>query len=169
MRALIVILFWLILGFFYWQAKKTCCANALPSVTSVSETFSKTKSESPSLASTDNAELLSEKKIDTIDQVITTVLEEENTTYFFMNQEFDRENIPSDYKEQLKKIASRMSGDISSICLVSYSDDKTKSRRWIRYSEDYLIKKGIIPSRIKVIKHKQGKRENEIMELVITE
>lgn len=267
MRAFIVILFWLVLGYFYWNAKDTCCPAELPSAISLENSNSNKQSENKVLPVTANekGELVSlpiffnksnvsyqsdtslitkieelTSKMESGDMAIitgiaysdetnpeelalirakefqrllpfrdsqvelraevisephnskssfilyetkskavkeeadsdkkeggATILEEENKSYFFMNRDYDRKDIPAELDTHLEKTANRMLGQISTIYLVSYSDDKSQSRKWIRYAENCLIRRGVIPNRIKVIMNKQGDRENEILELVI--
>jgi len=97
------------------------------------------------------------------------ILEEEKTSYLYIDRDFSKVAVPDDFKLHFRKIAKRLDGNFCKVVLNAFTDDKGKGGRWVHEANELLIRYGVIPNRISSSVSKQGNRESEIMEIIILE
>jgi len=93
--------------------------------------------------------------------------EERKGAYVFNLSSEPDEDIPAEVKNKLESIAQQLNGNLKKVRVVTHSDNGKVAGKWQRFAEDYLIRYGVIPSRISSSYKSQGDNQNGIIEISI--
>lgn len=181
MRALLIFILWLLLGWFFYSMKSNCCSH--PSSVSAKSAAVLPGDKGPEKKiSDDTAKVISEEEV-TESKSVTETEEFTTKANTLQNDPESREQIePYDYEkslniktsanlslipatdeskldDELKALLERtclkLSNNLSKVQMVSYAENQNRKMRKI---EDFLIRCGLSPGRINF---KTSNKENE--------
>lgn len=192
MKAFIVILCWLLIGFFYWSMSKNCCAvganksqSALISKVDTIKESSKSKIDTlkstSKLASGSSTQTQSGKLADSASRqknsnaANTAVTDYDHSTYNTITVENGSSHIPlktedtfnDEIKAHLEQVCAKMGGNLSKVKIVGFNRDNRLASKTSLSMENFLIRCGISPFRISRTNCKIDTSESHIKMFII--
>jgi len=169
MKAFVVILCWLLIGFFYWSMSQTCCTpGADNSKGALIGQTNTTSTSVPTVDTVKNSTSISDDTTGNIqngNQSNSTIstqktnsgsLNYDHSLYNTITEEHGISNIPlktedpfnDEIKAHLEQVCTKMNGNLSKLRIVGYNKENWLASKTGMKMENFLIRCGVSPFRI---------------------